>query len=122
MARRGRKEQTYIMVSALPSTINKRMEQVVSQEVKRMLPSLVRKSDQVLGSRKYEEVLDVDEDDKDEDVELYLVQRTAQSLLHNIFHCYDKQPYRMLDWDCQQYKTTSCSSGNITFPFFIPPG
>ena len=43
MARRGRKEQTYIMVSALPSTINKRMEQVVSQEVKRMLLSLVRK-------------------------------------------------------------------------------
>ena len=43
VARRGRKEQTYIMVSALPSTINKRMEQVVSQEVKRMLPSLVSK-------------------------------------------------------------------------------
>ena len=76
----------------------------------------------MLGSRKYEEVLDVDEDDKDEDVELYLVQRTAQSLLHNIFHCYDKQPYRMLDWDCQQYKTKSCSSGIITFPFFLPPG
>ena len=41
--RRGRKEQTYIMVSTLPSTINKRMEQVVSQEVKRMLLSLVSK-------------------------------------------------------------------------------
>ena len=30
-----------MVVSALTSTINKRMEQVVSQEVKRMLPSLV---------------------------------------------------------------------------------
>ena len=42
VARQGRrKEQTDMVVSGLTSSITKRMEQVVSQEMKRMLPSLV---------------------------------------------------------------------------------
>ena len=41
VARQGRKEQTDMVVSAHTSSIIKRMEQVVSQEMKRMLPSLV---------------------------------------------------------------------------------
>ena len=41
VARQGRKEQTDMVVSAHTSSIIKRMEQVVSQKMKRMLPSLV---------------------------------------------------------------------------------
>ena len=37
----GSKEQTDMVVSAHTSSIIKRMEQVVSQKMKRMLPSLV---------------------------------------------------------------------------------
>ena len=41
VARQERKEQTEIVVSALTGSITKRMEQVVSQEMKNMLPGLV---------------------------------------------------------------------------------
>ena len=41
VARQGRKEQTDMVVSAHNSSIIKRIEQVVSQKMKRMLPSLV---------------------------------------------------------------------------------
>ena len=40
-ARQGRKEQTDMVVSALTGSITKRMEQIVSQEMKKMLPGLV---------------------------------------------------------------------------------
>ena len=43
VARQERKEQTDLVVSALTSTITQKMEQVVSQEMKRMLPGLVRR-------------------------------------------------------------------------------
>ena len=43
VARQGRQELTDMVVSALTSSITKRMEQVVSQEMKRMLHSPVAK-------------------------------------------------------------------------------
>ena len=42
-ARQGRKEQTDMVVSALTGSITKRMEQIVSQEMKKMLPGLVNR-------------------------------------------------------------------------------
>ena len=41
VARQGRKERTYLVVSALTSSIIQRMEQVVRQELKSMLPGLM---------------------------------------------------------------------------------
>ena len=41
VARQGRKEQTDLVVSALTSSITQGMEQVVSHEMKRILPGLV---------------------------------------------------------------------------------
>jgi hypothetical protein len=41
VARQRRKEQTDMVVSALTGSITKKMEQIVSQEMKKMLPGLV---------------------------------------------------------------------------------
>ena len=44
VARQGRKERTDLVVSALTSSIIQRMEQVVRQELKSMLPGLVTRT------------------------------------------------------------------------------
>merc|ERR1712106_1203514 len=44
VARQGKKEQTDMVVSALTNSINKKMEQVIGQEMNIMLPSLVNRS------------------------------------------------------------------------------
>ena len=41
VARQGRKERTYLVVSALTSSIIQRMEQVVRQKLNSMLPGLM---------------------------------------------------------------------------------